>query len=147
MEKYWSVTERNWTGTEHKLLLCFWIQYWRSVISLLFWDHFAQVFNCVTVWYVCYLADHGHTGLQLPGTEVRIKHFNSDQLCFFILSSKNVNETIQLHHAKVLTSLRTSVTCISNQCAATSCPSDYKESVGNSERITPYDVIRISPED
>lgn len=66
---------------------------------------------CVTfLWwffYTChYLADHGHTGLHFPGFEMRVKHFNSDQLCFFILSSKDIDQTIQLHHTKVLTGLQ-----------------------------------------
>lgn len=69
------------------------------------------------MWYLyaCrYLADHGHTGLHFPGTEVRVKHFNSDQLCFFVLTSEDVDQTVQLHHTKVLTSLRTSAARQSN---------------------------------
>lgn len=56
-----------------------------------------------------YLANHGHTCLHFPGIEVRVKRFNSHQLCFFVLSTEDVDQTIQLHHTKVLTSLRKSV--------------------------------------
>lgn len=58
----------------------------------------------------CYLADHGHTGLHFPGAEVRVKHFDGGQLRYFVLSSEYIDQTIQLHHAEVLTSLWTAAT-------------------------------------
>lgn len=62
-----------------------------------------------------YLANHGHTCLHFPCIEVWVKRFNSHQLCFFILSTEDVDQTVQLHHTKVLTSLCTSVEEQSNR--------------------------------
>lgn len=55
-----------------------------------------------------YLANHGHTCLHLPRIEVRVKDLDSHQLRDLVLSTKDIDQTIQLHHAKVLTGLHTS---------------------------------------
>lgn len=55
-----------------------------------------------------YLANHGHACLHLPRIEVRVKELDCHQLRDLVLSTEHIDQPIQLHHAKVLTSLHTS---------------------------------------
>lgn len=55
-----------------------------------------------------YLANHRHTCLHFPRVEVRVKDLDRHQLRHLVLSAEDVDQTVQLHHAKVLTSLRRS---------------------------------------
>lgn len=55
-----------------------------------------------------YLANHGHACLHLPRIEVRVKELDCHQLRDLVLSTEDIDQPIQLHHAKVLTSLHTS---------------------------------------
>lgn len=57
-----------------------------------------------------YLADHRHARLRLPGVEMWVKNFHCGQRCNVVLSSQDVDQTVQLHRTEVLTSLRTTET-------------------------------------
>lgn len=63
-------------------MIVFMIYYDHKTGSLMFWllvqFWMYETKSKIEMWNLYNLADHGHTGLCFPGTEVRIKDFNSD---------------------------------------------------------------------